>query len=203
MSGAASIPLAFIALFFQGEPQIMFALLAFVGVWVFAAGVIIRNKKLINIHNEEVKVLNAKIGNIQEQTISKRQEIRNRLADYLLKIEDRAAKIGKMRHDDYAESIEDKPFTGEQTTDILKFRRNVQKLKDAKSIDLAAEVYEYIKIHIGEDKAKLFTSKTGMVIRQRGQFEGLGEIYADKKNEYVDLLNHWAKNLQEIIKNAD
>jgi hypothetical protein len=53
MSGAVSIPLAFLALFFQGQPQIWFAVLAFVGVWVFVIGVIRKHHALVQSHTEE------------------------------------------------------------------------------------------------------------------------------------------------------
>src|SRR2546429_283664 len=45
MSGAVSVPLALLALFCEGSPRLYFAVLAYFGMWVFAVGVVIRNKK--------------------------------------------------------------------------------------------------------------------------------------------------------------
>src|SRR5207247_2092408 len=45
MSGAVSVPLALLALFCEGSPRLYFAVLAYVGMWVFAIGVIKKSKK--------------------------------------------------------------------------------------------------------------------------------------------------------------
>jgi hypothetical protein len=48
MSGAASIPFGFLALFVAGSPRFWFAVLAYVGLWVFAIRILSKNYKIVS-----------------------------------------------------------------------------------------------------------------------------------------------------------
>jgi len=55
MSGAASIPFAFASLFLQGSEKKLFAILAYVSLWVFSIGVVIKNRSIAESKNKAQK----------------------------------------------------------------------------------------------------------------------------------------------------
>jgi hypothetical protein len=55
MSGAASIPFAFASLFLQGSEKKLFAILAYVSLWVFSIGVVIKNRSIAESKNKTQK----------------------------------------------------------------------------------------------------------------------------------------------------
>jgi hypothetical protein len=132
---------------------------------------------------------------------TKRKEVKNLLADYLLQIEARIKEINALTSVAYIESLEDPEYHTICTPDEL--ARRVRTMLDKKSLELIARIAECLAENIGEDQAKLFKSISGIALTPPDQTGELRAVYANRQRLYVDYLSHWAKNLIEVIKGLE
>ena len=97
MSGAASIPLMAAALVWEGTARKWFAILAFVGLFIFAAKVILQNYKMIGIHravkDSHVDALNKMAMFHEQEKVKFRTHWDNEIDRLKLKVESLTKRI--------------------------------------------------------------------------------------------------------------
>jgi hypothetical protein len=131
----------------------------------------------------------------------KRKEVKNLLADYLLQLEARIKEINALSSVAYIESLDDPDYKTVCTPDEL--AKRVKSMLDKASLELVARIAECLAENIGEDQAKLFKSISGIILTPPERGGELKGVYVNRQRLYVDYLQHWAKNLVEIIKGLE
>jgi hypothetical protein len=157
--------------------------------------------KLMAEHACETIGFYRELEEVASSVKTKRKEVKNLLADYLLQIEARIKEINALASVAYIESLEDPEYHAICAPDEL--ARRVRTMLDKKSLELIARIAECLAENIGEDQAKLFKSISGIALTPPDHTGELRAVYANRQRLYVDYLNHWAKNLIEVIKGLE
>jgi hypothetical protein len=155
-------------------------------------------KKLAEAHANEIKNLERQLGEIHLPAMTREERLRNTLADFLLLLEARIKEVRKMSPVEYIDSLEDKSQRQGLSLDQLVERIN--SMLDTVSLEIVARIADFLEKNIGEGQGKLFRSISGIALSPPDRTDDLMAVYANRQKLYLDHLQHWAKNLVEIIK---
>lgn len=158
-------------------------------------------KKFIETHTLEIIALQRQLEEFHLPPMTKPQRLRNILADFLLALETRIKEIRHMTPLAYIDSLEDS--AGREGLTCNQLTERINSLLDKVSLEIVARIADFLEKNIGEDKGKLFRSTSGMTLTPPDRGEDVMAVYSNRQKLYIDHLQHWAKNLVEIIKGLE
>jgi hypothetical protein len=181
MSGAISIPFAFLALCLSNvAAKTWFAVLAYLGMGVYAIATTRQNYKL---KEQSGSKADGKGGG--DDSKQRRKKILDKLGDYRLKLKERMCELDRMHPNAFAEQTElvSKPFDG-STENLLN------------------EIYAFIESNVGSAAREDFTDLQHM---DRTPIEGIGtnSIYHPHWQSAIWRVRHYEHNLKIISERID
>jgi len=200
MSGAISIPLAFVALFTEAHPKRYFAMLAFAALWVIVIRTAWKNYQLMEANKKELEAqTNSHEEEKQKRASAYAEQIKaleNQFQSLKTQLDDRTLrKLNKDFLGLYLKQLETRIFTIEK----MDSNNDVDNLKDGfddESLLLIGTINTFIIKSIGEGESALFS-------RQPELKPAADDVLTEEKRRkrMIDRLNCYAKQLEEIIRN--
>ncbi len=149
----------------------------------------------------ESKAPPSPIEEVRPPALTPQQRTKITLADYLLMLESRIKEVRNMSSIAYIESLDDlKEREGLTQAQLIE---RINSILDKVSLELIARIADYLEKNVGEEKGKLFRSTSGIVLTPPDRSDDMLAVYANRHKLYIDHLQHWAKNLVELVKGLD